>query len=126
MKKLLLILLLFVSITITAQSTFTFPYRRVYYFGVDNELIELKEKQYMNYKFTVSDDKKVITVHSSIEDVLDSYYVNSKETTNDGTVNVITYNNKGVKHMFSFPDNDNVLIFYNLDGTTYCYAFTKY
>lgn len=126
MKKLLLILLLFVSITITAQSTFTFPYRTVYYFGTSNELIELKEKQYMNYKFTVSDDKKVITVYSSIEDVLDSYYVNSKETTNDGTVNVITYNNKGVKYMFSFPDNDNVLIFYNSDGTTYCYAFTKY
>lgn len=125
MKKLLTALLLFIGLNLTAQNTYTYAYRKVYSFGDDEKLTLVKEKEFKNYTFTVSQDRDMITLYSAIEDVFDTYRVERKVKKEDGTLDVYTRNNKGTFYMFTFPNDGNLLLFFTLEGLNYVYLFTN-
>jgi hypothetical protein len=125
MRRLLVALLLFIGLNVTAQNTFTYAYRKIYSFDDDEKLTLIKEREYKNYKFTVSDDREVITLHSALEDVFDTYRVERRVTKEDGTLDVYTRNNKGVFYMFTFPNDGSLLLFFTSGDINYVYMFTN-
>lgn len=125
MKKLLVALLLFIGVNLTAQNTFTYAYRKIYSFGDDEKLTLIKEREYKNYTFTVSSDRDIITLHSALEDVFDTYRIERRVNKEDGTLDVYTRNNKGVFYMFTFPNDGSLLLFFTSDNINYVYIFTN-